>query len=152
MRLFALSVLLILTGCASIQDLTHSSCTPSAKSGDVVLQREAYLYRVEGEAEISLRDYPRRFGQGVDETGRLAIHTPLALYTLPSGSHISIKRITRETHFDNPPNSIHVVGIAHLQGGDVPFVYVWGINNHVHFAPWESSAYDPRDNRSMQCK
>jgi hypothetical protein len=153
MRMLVALVAILLGGCASIEDLTHLSCTPSFSPNDVTLKREAYLYKIEGESDISLWNSPLRYGQGLGESKHLIIHTPPPLYTLAPGTRLTITRVTRETHFDNPPNVIHVKGVAHLAGADVPFIYSWGIGNHVNYAPWETETYNPSDfSRTMQCK
>jgi hypothetical protein len=80
------------------------------------------------------------------------MHSPSPLMILPIGTRLTIERITRETHFDNPTDAIHAYGVAHSDIRDIRFVYSWGINNKIQHAPWETEAYDHREfSRSIQC-
>ena len=153
MRALVAFLSMLLCGCASVEDLTRLSCIPTTAASDVWLKREAYLYKIDGESEISLWSSPYRYGSGQDASGHLQIHTPPPLYTLGTGTRITIVRVTRETHFDNPPNVIRVRAVAHVGNVTVPFRYSWGIGNHINYAPWETDTYDPRDfSRAMECK
>ena len=144
MKVLLLAVL-FLAGCASVQDLSQSRCLPNGVPSDVVLLRTAYLYKIEGEPNISLWDSPYTYGSGVDASGKLQMHSPPALLTLPKGSRLTVQKVTRESHFDNPQDVIDVQGIAQTDRGRFHFVYTWGIGNKIKHAPWESEAYDPRE-------
>ena len=153
MKSIATLLILLLTSCASIQDLTNAKCLPAGVPGVVVLQREAYLYQFQNEKEISLLDSPYRYGSGIDESGKILMHSPPPLMILPSGARLTIERITRETHFDNSPNAIYVRGMVHSGNRDIRFSYLWGFNNKIQPAPWESETYEPRDfSRSILCE
>jgi hypothetical protein len=154
MKALLLSAIIFLSGCASVQDLSQSRCLPGGVPGDVTLLRTAYLYKIEGESTISLWDSPYTYGAGVDASGKLQMHSPPPLLTLPKGSRLSIQKVTRESHFDNPQDVIDVQGIAQTDRGQFKFVYTWGIGNKIHHAPWESATYDPKEfNRSIaQCR
>jgi hypothetical protein len=152
MRVFSLAIICLLSGCASIQDLTHAMCLPAGVPGTVVLKREAYLCHFQNEKEISLWNSQYQYGSGVDDFDRMVMHSPPPLKVLPSGTRLTIERITRETHFDNSPNSIYARGVAHSGGRDLRFSYLWGSNNKIQQAPWETEAYAPRDfSRSILC-
>ena len=152
MRTFLLTVVFFFAGCASVQDLTHATCLPVGVPGEVILKRQAYLYKFKDEAEISLWDSPYQYGSGIDATGMMQMHAPPPLLVLPAGTHLTINQITRETHFDNPRDVIHAQGVVHIGQDSYNFVYSWGIGNRIHFAPWETDTYDPRDlSRGIQC-
>ncbi len=152
MRAFFLALVCLHSGCASIQDLTRAKCLPAGVPGTVVLKREAYLYQFQNEKEISLWDSQYRYGSGVDDSGKMLMHSPPPLMVLPSGTQLTIERFTRESHFDNSPNAIYVRGVVHSGSQDIRFRYLWGINNSIHHAPWETETYDPRDfSRSILC-
>src|SRR5207342_1558336 len=108
---------------ASVQDLTQADCLPAGVPGIVVLKRQAYLYQFPNEKEISLWNSPYRYGSGVDAAGKMLMHSPPPLMILPAGTRLTIETITRETHFDNPADAIHVYGVAHSVSRDVRFVY-----------------------------
>jgi len=152
MRILLLAVVFLFVGCASVQDLTRASCLPDGVPGEVVLKRQAYLYKFKDEADISLWDSPYRYGSGVDTTGKMQMHSPPPLLVLPAGTRVTIQKISRETHFDNPRDVIHVQGVAHSGQDSFKFVYSWGIENRIHSAPWETDTYNPRDfSRTIQC-
>ena len=117
-----------------------------------MLKREAYLYKFHDEKEISLWNSRYKYGSGADDSGKMIMHSPPPLLVLPPGTKLTIEKITRETHFDNSPNAIYVRGVAHSASQDIRFRYLWGINNSIHHAPWETEKYDPRDfSRSTLC-
>ena len=152
MRILLLAIIFLLHGCASVQDMTHANCLPRGVPGDVSLRREAYLYKLQGESDISLWGSPYRYGSGVDASGKMQMHSPPPLAVLPVGTRLTIQKITRETHFDNPRDVIHAHGVAHTIQGNLKFVYSWGIENKINYAPWETDVYDPRDfSRTIGC-
>lgn len=153
MRIFGLASACLLFGCASIQDLTRAECLPAGVPGIVVLKRAVYLYRFGNEKEISLWNSPYQYGSGLDDSGRMIMHSPPPLMVLPAGTRLTIEKITRESHFDSPPNSIYVRGVAHGEKRDVRFVYLWGINNTIQQAPWETETHHPGEfSRSVRCE
>ena len=152
MRTLLLTVALFLPGCASVEDLTQATCLPDGVPGEVALKRQAYLYKFDNESEISLWDYPYQYGSGVDASGKMQMHSPPPLFVLPVNTRLSIQRITRETHFDNSRDAIHVQGVAHTGQGNLEFVYAWGIENRIKRAPWEADVYDPQEfSRTIGC-
>ena len=152
MRVFLLALACLLSGCASIQNLTDAKCLPAGVPGAVVIKREAYIYQLHDEKEISILKSRYLYCSGADDSGKMIMHYPPPLLVLPPGTQLTIERITRETHFDNSPNAIYVRGVAHGASQDIHFRYLWGISNSIHHAPWETETYDPRDfGRSILC-
>ncbi len=153
MRAIPLFVVLALAGCTSVTDLTRATCVPGNLPGNVVLKREAYLYMLDNDRDVSLWNSPYRYGSGiVDAAGHMQMHSPPPLRVLPAGTPLTIAKISRETRFDGPVNTIHVKGVVHLEH-DQPFYYIWGVDNRINYAPWESETYNPSDfSRTVSCE
>ena len=153
MRSALLIILLLLAGCARIQNITKAECLPTSFPSEEVLKRQAYLYKFEDETEISLWNHPYRYGSGVDASGQMQMHAPPPLKKLPIGTQLTITKITRESHFDGSPNSIYARGIAHIDQEQLHFLYVWGIRNRIQYAPWEKDTYNSSDfSRVIECE
>ena len=143
-RLIIFAIAFLLYGCANVKEITHYSCIEPLVPPEVNSKRETYLYVIDGERDISLWDSPLRYGQGVDSAGKMIIHYPPPLHTLPVGTRMTIVRVTRETRFENTPNSIRVFGTVDIDSKPIRFAYLWGLENRVILAPWESEVYQPR--------
>jgi hypothetical protein len=135
----------LLSGCRHIDTLTHAECRPANVPGEVVLQREAFLYRFDRDRDISMMDNLYTYVRDHDANGKGIVTTKPPLQVLPVGTRLSITGITRETGFDDPYKAIYASGIAHGPEGDLPFHYVWGLDNKIMKAPWESPIYAPRE-------
>lgn len=108
-----------------------------------MLQRPGYLYRFENDDHNSLMERPYTYGSGRDASGRMLMHSPPPLATLPAGTPVMITRVTRETGFDGPYKAIMARGVARVSEGEFDFTYVWGLGNAIDEAPWESAEYAP---------
>ncbi len=137
-------------GCTQAQDITGASCVPEGVPGTVTLKREAYLYKFDGEPQISLWDARYRYGKA-DSTGQMQIYSPEPLKVLPIGTQITIQRVRRVTGFDGPWDAIELSGLVRIDE-EYSFKYVWGVSNKIHSAPWEEAVYRPSDiDRVVDC-
>jgi hypothetical protein len=151
LRLLSIGLVVFFTGCATVDDLTRLSCTPSTAPGEVTLQRVAYLYRIDGEPNLSLWDSPLRSGEW--NAGQLTLKEPTPIYTLAPGTSMVIAKVSRTRGTGAVPSTIQVDGEARIENALVAFHYAWGENEHVNHAPWEASADNPHEfNRVVTCK
>jgi hypothetical protein len=147
----SVGIVVAMVGCASIEDLTHLSCTPPTSPSDVILQRDAYLYQIQGEPGVSLWDSPLRNGRW--DAGQLTLDEQVPLYTLAAGTQLTITRVTRQQRSGSLPADIIVEGTASIDTATVVFHYNWGKDSHVNYAPWESTTDNTHDlSRAVSCR
>jgi hypothetical protein len=148
---FGIGVVVLMGGCASVEDLTHLSCTPPTSPSEVTLKREAYIYQIQGEPGVSLWDSPLRNGRW--DAGQLILDEQVPLYTLAAGTQLTITGVTRQQRSGSLPADIIVEGTARIDTATVAFHYDWGKDSRVNYAPWESTSENTHElSRAVSCK
>jgi hypothetical protein len=130
----------LIASCAQIANISNRQCVPIRTPSTVVTLRTTYLYRFEHEGGLQLWDalYQSFKGGSKIET----VEAPLT--ELPPGTKLKINNVARESSFDGVGNpSIKVYGEVDLDGRTQVFRYLWGINNTINDAPWESADTNP---------
>lgn len=138
----------LLASCTSNVDLTRN-CLPPGIPGAVTLKRPVNLYRFEREKTISMTDWLDTSGR-TDASGKMVMTTRPPLRVLPAGTRIEILRVRRTRSFD-AGEFTEVLGTFPGDAGPVEFRYLWGSEDRIGAAPWESEVWAPRETRPLLC-
>ena len=130
-------------GCTTAEDLSSHKAFTEIIGKELHTKRITYLYDMNGDGIFELWDNIYRYGQGLNESEKMEMHSKEPLEEIPIGAPLVVEKVVREIVFDNPPGIV-ALGRLQLETKSVPFRYLLGLKNEIKEPPWESSVYDPQ--------
>jgi hypothetical protein len=143
-----LGLLVFIFGCATAEDISSNRAFTETIGKDKETKRITYLYDMNEDGIYEIWDSIYRYGQGIDENGKLIMHTWEPLEVIAIGTSLDVDGVDRLR--SKGGNSIVAHGVLHLSRGSVPFRYHLGLRNYVRDAPWVSPIYEPRKLREIE--
>jgi|GEM_PF-1003870 len=138
----------LLSGCVWNRNLSQRELFRPIIGQKLVTQRVTYIYSHKAIGPYELWDCPHEYGQ-VNRTGAITWIQEKPIYVIPVGTTLTISKVIRENSIDNPP-AIQARGILRFEGKDIPITYLWGLNDQIKKAPWESPKFNAQETRSIR--